>query len=67
MIVYGDRKLAFCRFGSNFVSSLYFLTPDITQAFTAVILQRHRDVGTALYSIGTGWDFEGGREYTGST
>jgi hypothetical protein len=34
------------------------LTPDITQAFTAVILQRHRDVGTCLHSIGTGWDFE---------
>jgi hypothetical protein len=36
-----------------------FLTPDITQALTAVILQRHRDVGTfRLHSIGTGWDFE---------
>jgi hypothetical protein len=33
------------------LSPVYFLTPDITQAFTAVILQRHRDVGTfrALY------------------
>jgi hypothetical protein len=29
------------------------------QALTAVILQRHRDVGTfRLRSIGTGWDFE---------